>query len=684
MKKKTLSKKLNDLINKAGQANRYQFSIMICFLLQVMCCEMLNISLPSLEATPYVFVKNSQESERLTYKYCKELNITKDSKLDERPFDVEKKVTSIVIDYKIYCDSTKVYMISTFFYSGIIIGSSTCYMFADKIGRKKTLITFIPIYICLLILFFLNELLNKNYYLTLIFLFFIGITIYTITITLIIYLCEIIKHKTIPIFLAVVLLGLPLSGMICDLIFYYIIHDWKYILIILAIMNSIVYIIMSFIIVNSPIYFLVNGDVKNFIESIKIIAKINRKTLNKEDYAFLEPFLSENKTMNNIINAHIINNEENNKIDNDINNNIDNNNNNNIIDNDDEENKMMKNKINNFNSPLIDDNKEEIEKKNSFNIVTGEDNKREIQKELDDKNKKKNILKSIVLGGKKTPLDILTSSLIGKYRMKDYTPLDIIRNKSQVSNFLILIYLWVVSIVIKDGINIKSKTFKTYYSIFYYDIASYIFDLISNLLIILLTYSKMFGIHKTQVSFQIISFVLLMICLFNNENSFSEKYILLLYVSKICWTCIYLILYILTVEIYPTMIRTKGVGINKAVGKLGGIIGPYLVEKLDFDNLILSYLTFALFGLVLSYGLPSKMGTLTIEYHQNEKEKKDFENIHNEEFFGKDEDENDEEMNEILNVNDNDNSTETLSIINSENKNKIISDNKIGMNENDL
>ena len=40
----------------------------------------------------------------------------------------------------------------------------------------------------------------------------------------------------------------------------------------------------------------------------------------------------------------------------------------------------MKNKINNFNSPLIDDNKEEIEKKNSFNIVTGEDNKREIQK----------------------------------------------------------------------------------------------------------------------------------------------------------------------------------------------------------------------------------------------------------------------------------------------------------------
>ena len=64
MKKKPLSKQLNDLIEKAGQANRYQFFLMICFLLQVMCCEMLNISLPNLEATPYVFVKNSQESER--------------------------------------------------------------------------------------------------------------------------------------------------------------------------------------------------------------------------------------------------------------------------------------------------------------------------------------------------------------------------------------------------------------------------------------------------------------------------------------------------------------------------------------------------------------------------------------------------------------------------------------------
>jgi len=229
------------------------------------------------------------------------------------------------------------------------------------------------------------------------------------------------------------------------------------------------------------------------------------------------------------------------------------------------------------------------------------------------------------------------------------------------------------SIVIKDGINLKSKTFKTYYSIFYYDIASYIFDLISNLFIILLTYSKMFGIHKTQVSFQIISFVLLMICLFNNENSFSEKYILLLYISKICWTCIYLILYILTVEIYPTMIRTKGVGINKAVGKLGGIIGPYLVEILDFDDLILSYLTFALFGLILSYGLPSKMGTLTIEYHQNEKEKKDFENYHLNEILGKDDEENDNEFNEIIN-NNNDNSSETSSIIKKEDKNEIDSE----------
>ena len=41
--------------------------------------------------------------------------------------------------------------------------------------------------------------------------------------------------------------------------------------------------------------------------------------------------------------------------------------------------------------------------------------------------------------------------------MKDYTPIHLLKSKNQISNFLILSYLWTACFVIKDGINYHKK-----------------------------------------------------------------------------------------------------------------------------------------------------------------------------------------------------------------------------------
>ena len=74
------------------------------------------------------------------------------------------------------------------------------------------------------------------------------------------------------------------------------------------------------------------------------------------------------------------------------------------------------------------------------------------------------------------------------------------------------------------------------------------------------------------------------------------------------------------------MIRTKGFGLNKAFGFLGVIIDIVLTEFIELKTNITVFLIFGFFSLVLSYGLPNKIGTFILESPSiinQEKEKPD-------------------------------------------------------------
>ena len=115
-----------------------------------------------------------------------------------------------------------------------------------------------------------------------------------------------------------------------------------------------------------------------------------------------------------------------------------------------------------------------------------------------------------------------------------------------------------------------------------------------------------------------------MILIYTDLNSIEAREILLLFTGRLCWSCMFALISIITAIIYPIMIRTKGFGWNKSFGFIGAIIAIILVEYIEIKKANYIFLVLEFFTLTLSYGLPNKIGTFILENPsviQNAKEK---------------------------------------------------------------
>ena len=68
--------------------------------------------------------------------------------------------------------------------------------------------------------------------------------------------------------------------------------------------------------------------------------------------------------------------------------------------------------------------------------------------------------------------------LLGQLKMKDYSPLDLIRFKKQIKNFFILSFLWSVTMLIKNGINLQSKNIQKINEELKWPILNYLLEII--------------------------------------------------------------------------------------------------------------------------------------------------------------------------------------------------------------
>jgi MFS family permease len=127
------------------------------------------------------------------------------------------------------------------------LGAFFTFFFADLLGRKKTLIMLIPANIILYFLF--GFCIIANYYFMMIILIISGFFNYIIMITMIIYICEIVEHESIPIFICLLVSGLPISGMFTYFFYNIKIKNWQKITIYLAIADIFIYLLILLFII---------------------------------------------------------------------------------------------------------------------------------------------------------------------------------------------------------------------------------------------------------------------------------------------------------------------------------------------------------------------------------------------------------------------------------------------------
>ena len=593
---KEIQNKLDSIFIKAGHFNRYQFIIVTLFLLQFICSQFFHNNFSYLTSRPLIIINNTEL--RIDSYICDKYFSDIDSRNEIILREKQVPTTSIILDYKIYCENIKTYLINIFYYVGIILGSLISYNFYDKVGTKLTLSIFIPTQIICFILFQLLNLnnLKNNIYILYANLFLLGMSEYIIINILFLYMCDIIHLSNIPMFMTIIISGRPISFLIGIFFFNFCHLNWKTDLAILATADIIIFLLILKYMTNSPKAALRNNKYFNFMRNLYEISKKNKKYLTKEDFDFLSPFMNDNEKeqyeniflteSNNILKN--INNEDNNSI------------------NDNEIYFHKEKAINNviLNSPLLV-NSDKLDE----NVI--EDNYLILKEEYllsDDNNK---------IGSIKT--------LFNKTKMNDYSPLDFFKFKSLLINFCILSFLWSVYNFIKYGLDSIAKKIPEYNDNIIWVLGTHIIGIISLYFILLMYISNIRAFHKILVSIQLITFISLLFALHLDNVSVNKNiYIFSIVVAQVSWNFLYLLLIIITLLIYPIMLRSKGLGWNIAFGTIGKLVVMFLVDLSNEHEYLLYFMLFDFLLLVFSYGLPKRIGSFVLGFtNYDENRKKD-------------------------------------------------------------
>ena len=598
--------KIENLFLKAGQSNYYQYIITLLFTLEFLFTHLLNNFIPYFERVPEIRMRDSQETQEFSFGLCKNLT-------DFSIFENSKMQTSIAYEFNIICNKTKIYFLGLCYHIGKFFGSCLSYLFIDRIGRRIPLLIFIPISILLMAAFkFMKASYSTNWiYGIYVNLFLSGVCNYIIIVDILIYISEIVQQTKIPYYIMVIATGSSIAGLLSSIIFYVDkTLDWRDILLIFAGIHLLVYIIIIFTLIDSPMFALNMENFEDFSLYLSRIASRNGRELTQQDYIFLAPYMDKERRKNMFTG----------------------NQNNNLAESSSSSSSYYERQNeNSTNNEMILD-KETIETK-ALKMI-----KKEREKDVtytSGGNKiysggqliysnpylqrkssifvRDNVMRDVYLLSLGEDTDVPVKSLFGESKMKDFTPLDLLRFNSQIKHFLCLTFIWIVTVIIRSGIDFRKKYMFDYIGRIEYPVSNYCLEIFLPLLLLAIYHKYNYSIQKILVMSNLIQFLFLVFVGFFIQKDNSKTQVVFLMLTKVCSHAIYLVMYVITVAIYPIMIRTKGVGFNIGFSAIGTIVAIFLVENLKFDSLILYFLLFNFFSMVICYGLPMKIGTFLLD-----------------------------------------------------------------------
>jgi MFS family permease len=160
-------------------------------------------------------------------------------------------------------------------------------------------------------------------------------------------------------------------------------------------------------------------------------------------------------------------------------------------------------------------------------------------------------------------------------------------NKDIKITFIIMCYIWFSTSGIYYGFSIYLKNLPG--DIYINGLSTYTYEIFSYIITAWIVNVEFFGRKGSMLLFLSLSFLgyLGILC-------FDKFTLILSFISRFAISGVYNIIYTYSTEVYPTVIRAKGFGMNSICARLGGILFPILIELFDssviYIFLILNFL----------------------------------------------------------------------------------------------
>ena len=611
--------KIENLFIKAGHTHRYQYIITFLFTIEFCCTHFLNYFIPFFERVPTVRLNGSKETIEFNYDLC-------DNLYDYTIFDDRKKQISIVQEFNFICNKRKIYFLGLCYHVGKFFGSCLSYLFVDRLGRKIPLIIFIPISIALMACFKFMKASNSDNWIYGIYvdLFLSGFCNYVIIIDILIYMSEIVQQTKIPYFIMTIVTGASLAGLSSTITFYADKSlDWRDILLIFAGIHLLVYIFIIFIQIDSPMFALNMERFQDFSLYLTKIASFNGKELTHQDFAFLAPYMKKEKRQKmfgNTINEKAQDTSSSSSASGDL------------------ESESYVSVINDKESievKALKHIKKEREKDIAYTsggnqIKAGEE---VIVTQPFTPIRKQSIfvrneaMRDIYLLSLGEDQEVPVKSLFGESKMKDFSPLDLLRFNSQIKNFSLMTIIWILTTIIRYSIELKKKFIYDYIERLEYPICDFCLEISLPLLLLFIYHKYTYSLQRILVTSNILQFIFFCLVGFFIQKAHGRTQVVFLMLGKVCSHSVYLVMYVLTLIIYPIMIRTKGAGFNIGFSAIGAIVAVFIIEHLSLGSLILYFLLFNFFSSVMCFGLPMRIGTLLLDNPKLLKDQEDEDDV---------------------------------------------------------
>lgn len=205
-------------------------------------------------------------------------------------------------------------------------------------------------------------------------------------------------------------------------------------------------------------------------------------------------------------------------------------------------------------------------------------------------------------------LESMPAKILDNTPKKEYSVFDLIRYPSQRMNFIAISLVWFACSIIFYGliINIKNLEGNIYFQGIYINSFEIFFIILSGLL----ANTETFGRKKSIILYLTIAGICLFSLIFLPREHIAFD--ILLMITRYCVSSVFCIIYYVSNEVYPTVLRSKGLAINSVISRLGGISAPSIIEILEFNYVLIVYFVlniislFFVFFLEETYNIPLK------------------------------------------------------------------------------